>query len=158
MFAEVIRGRFGEGRASDTAPYALPAAAEIGLPVLDQAHAALLARLNAAHRALASGNEAQARLQLDLLRSDLATHFDIEEQIMQALSFADLRTRIRHHAASTAQLDEICRTSLSRGALTVSDLDLCFQVLIEEMLRGDLALKSHFQAMGCRRATARPGA
>ncbi|WP_119299922.1 bacteriohemerythrin [Dongia deserti] len=158
MFAEVIRGRFREDKTTDAAPYALPVSAEIGLPVLDQAHTALLARLNAAHRALVSGDEPRARLQLDMLRSDLAVHFDIEEQIMQALGFADLRHHIRYHAASTAQFDEICRVSLSRGSLTVGDLDLCFQSLIDEMLRGDIDLKSHFQSMGSRPATSRRGA
>jgi hypothetical protein len=80
VFAEVIKGGFGGKAAVDSAvesavssaPYVLPDAARIGLPVLDQAHAALLARLNAAHRALSSGHEAEARLQLELLRSDLA--------------------------------------------------------------------------------------
>ena len=150
MFAEVIKGRFGQARAADA--YALPAAAEIGLPVLDEAHAALLARLNAAHRAVTSGDQAQARLQLDTLRSDLTAHFDIEEQIMQALGFAAVRDHVRRHAASAAQIDDICRTSLSRGALAVNDLDRCFQGLVDEILRGDVDLKSHFQSMGCRRA------
>jgi hemerythrin len=154
VFAEVIKGRFGQAKALDAAPYALPAAAEIGLPVLDEAHGALLARLNAAHRAVRSGDQAQARLQLDRLRSDLTAHFDIEEQIMQALGFAAVRDHVRRHAASTAQFDEICRTSLARGALAVSDLDRCFQNLVDEILRGDVDLKSHFQSMGVRRVAA----
>jgi hemerythrin len=158
VFAEVIRGRFGQARAADAAPYALPAAAEIGPPVLDEAHGALLARLNAAHRAVTSGDQAQARLQLDRLRSDLSTHFDIEEQIMQALGFAGMRDHVRRHAASCTQLDEICRTALARGALTVSDLDRCFQNLVDEILRGDVDLKSHFQSMGSRRAATPHGA
>jgi hypothetical protein len=66
VFAEVIKGGFGGKAAVDSAvesavssaPYVLPDAARIGLPVLDQAHAALLARLNAAHRALSSEHEA----------------------------------------------------------------------------------------------------
>ncbi|HKP25920.1 MAG TPA: hemerythrin family protein [Dongiaceae bacterium] len=128
----------------------MPASAEVGLPILDQAHAALLSRLNAAHRALMAGNEAKARLQLEILRTDMATHFDIEEQIMQALGFPALRHHVRSHAASAAQLDGICRASLGRGTLDVSDLDLCYQGLIDEILRGDLALKSHFQSMGSR--------
>lgn len=154
MFAEVIKGRFGAARAADAAPYALPVSAEIGLPVLDEAHAALLARLNAAHHAVSAGDQAQARLQLDLLRSDLTTHFDIEEQIMQALGFAAVRDHVRRHAAHMAELDEICRGSLSRGSLTVGDLDVCFRGLVDEILRGDVDLKSHFQSMGSRRAGA----
>jgi hemerythrin len=153
MFAEVIRGRFRD----DDAPvaYALPAAADVGLPVLDRAHAALLARLNAAHRALAAADEARARLQLDLLRSDLAAHFDIEEQIMQALGFAAMRDRVRRHAATAAQFEAVCRSSLARGALTVRDLDLCFQGLVDEIMCGDVDLKSHFQTMSSRRAARR---
>jgi len=151
VFAEVITGRFkDEGKASGATPYSLPASAEVGLQVLDQAHAVLLARLNAAHRALTAGDEAGARLQLETLRSDMATHFDIEEQIMQALGFSAMRDHIRRHAASAAQLDEICRASLGRGTLQVSDLDLCFQSLVDEILRGDIDLKSHFQSMGAR--------
>jgi hemerythrin len=80
----------------------------------------------------------------------MATHFDIEEQIMQALGFPALRNHVRSHAASAAQLNDICRASLGRGALDVSDLDLCYQGLIDEILRGDLQLKSHFQSMGSR--------
>jgi hemerythrin len=156
VFAEVIRGRFGGKAAVDTAvdsgPYMLPDAARVGLPVLDQAHAALLARLNAAHRALSSGEEAEARLQLERLRSDLVTHFDIEEQIMQGLGFSGMRDQVRRHATNTAQFDKICRASLSRGSLAVADLDLCFQSLIDEIMRGDVDLKSHFQTMGSRRA------
>ena len=152
MFAEVIRGRFGGKAAVDSGPYVLPDAATIGLPLLDQAHAALLARLNAAHRALSSGHEAEARLLLEMLRSDLVTHFDIEEQIMQGLGFAGMRDQVRRHAANTAQFDEICRASLARGSFTVADLDLCFQNLIDEVMRGDVDLKSHFQTMGSRRA------
>jgi hemerythrin-like metal-binding protein len=148
MFAEVITGRFKDEGAN---PYSLPASAQIGLPVLDRAHAALLARLNAAHRALTAGDEARARLQLETLRADMATHFDIEEQIMQALGFSAMRDHIRRHAASAAHLDEICRGSLGRGALQLSDLDLCFQALIDEVLRGDVDLKSHFQSMGSTR-------
>ena len=151
MFAEVIRGRFGEERMANRGPYVLPDSAEVGLPVLDQAHAALLARLNAAHRALTIGDTTTARLQLEMLRTDLATHFDIEEQIMQALGFAAMRDHIRRHATSTAQFEEICRSSLSRGALTIQDLDLCFESLIDEIMRGDVDLKSHFQSMGSRR-------
>jgi hemerythrin-like metal-binding protein len=155
--AEVISGRFAEqAKASDA--YSLPAAAEVGLPILDQAHAALLARLNAAHRALTAGDEARARLQLETLRADMATHFDIEEQIMQALGFPALRHHVRSHAASAAQLDAICRASLGRGALDVSDLDLCYQGLVDEILRGDLDLKSHFQSMGTRPTQRRRGA
>ena len=151
MFAEVITGRFGGGsKTPGGTPYTLPAAARIGLPVLDQAHAALLSRLNAAHRALTEGDEAKARLQLEMLRSDLAVHFDIEEGIMQALGFSAMRHHIRRHAASAAQLDEICRASLGRGALQASDLDLCFQSIIDEILRGDVDLKSHFQTMAAR--------
>ena len=149
MFAEVITGRFAE-QVKAPAAYILPDSAEVGLPILDQAHAALLARLNAAHRALTTGNEANARLQLETLRTDMTTHFDIEEQIMQALGFPAMRQHVRSHAASAAQLDGICRASLGRGALDVSDLDLCYQGLIDEMLRGDLELKSHFQSMGSR--------
>lgn len=149
MFADVITGRFAD-RAKAAEAYSLPAAARLGLPILDQAHAALLARLNAAHRALMAGDEAKARLQLETLRADMATHFDIEEQIMQALGFPALRHHVRSHAASAAQLDAICRASLARGALAVSDLDLCYQGLVDEILRGDLDLKSHFQSMGSR--------
>jgi hemerythrin-like metal-binding protein len=156
VFAEVITGRFGnQAKAPDA--YSLPQSAEVGLPILDQAHAALLARLNAAHRALIAGDKAKARLQLEALRADLATHFDIEEQIMQALGFPALRQHVRSHAASAAQLDGICRASLGRGTLEVSDLDLCYQGLIDEMLRGDLELKCHFQSMGSR-AIPRKGA
>lgn len=158
MFAEVITGRFRDEKVAGAAPYTLPAAAQIGLPVLDQAHAALLARLNAAHRALTAGDEGTARLQLETLRSDMAIHFDIEEQIMQALGFAAMRDHVRRHAASAAQLDVICRASLGRGALQVSDLDLCYQGLIDEILRGDLDLKSHFQSMGSTRPIQRRGA
>lgn len=149
MFTEVITGRFAD-QATAPGAYCMPASAEVGLPILDQAHAALLSRLNAAHRALMAGNEAKARLQLEILRTDMATHFDIEEQIMQALGFPALRHHVRSHAASAAQLDGICRASLGRGTLDVSDLDLCYQGLIDEILRGDLALKSHFQSMGSR--------
>jgi len=159
VFAEVITGRFKEeALGSPAGPYTLPASAEVGLPVLDQAHAALLTRLNAAHRALTAGDEARARLQLETLRSDLATHFDIEEQIMQALGFSAMRDHIRRHAASAAQLTEICRTSLARGALAVGDLDLCFQALVDEVLRGDNDLKSHFQSMGSTRPIQQRGA
>ncbi|HET6161120.1 MAG TPA: hemerythrin domain-containing protein [Dongiaceae bacterium] len=158
MFAEVITGRFnGEGK-SAAAAYSLPVSAHIGLPVLDRAHEALLARLNAAHRALSAGDEANARLQLDMMGSDLATHFDIEEGVMQALGFAGMRDHIRHHATSMAQFNEICRTSLSRGSLTVGDLDLCYQGLVDEILRGDLDLKSHFQSMGSTRPAQGRGA
>ena len=147
MFAEVITGRF---EAKAPAAYSLPDSAKVGLPILDQAHAAMLARLNAAHRAMAAGEEAKARLQLETLRADMATHFDIEEQIMQALGFPALRQHVRSHAASAAQFDGICRASLGRGTLDVSDLDLCYQGLIDEIPRGDLELKSHFQSMGSR--------
>ena len=157
MCAEVIRGRFEGKTAVDSGPYVLPDAARIGLPVLDQAHAALLARLNTAHRALSSGHEAEARLQLEMLRSDLVTHFDIEEQIMQGLGFAGMRDQVRRHATNTAQFDQIYRASLSRGTFTLADLDLCFQNLIDEVMRGDVDMKSHFQSMGSRRA-AREGA
>ena len=138
MFAEVITGRFAD-QAKASGAYSLPQSAEVGLPVLDQAHAALMA-----------GEVAKARLQLESLRADMATHFDIEEQIMQALGFPALRQHVRSHAASAAQLDGICRASLGRGTLDVSDLDLCYQGLIDEILRGDLELKSHFQSMGSR--------
>ena len=149
MFAEVITGRFADQAKAPDA-YSLPASAEVGLSILDQAHAALLARLNAAHRALTAGDEVKARFQLETLRADMATHFDIEEQIMQALSFPALRQHVRSHAASAAQLNDICRASLGRGTLSVSDLDLCYQGLVDEILRGDLELKSHFQSMGSR--------
>ena len=149
MFAEVITGRFADQAKAPDA-YSLPASAEVGLSILDQAHAALLARLNAAHRALTAGDEVKARFQLETLRADMATHFDIEEQIMQALSFPALRQHVRSHAASAAQLNDICRASLGRGTLSVSDLDLCYQSLVDEILRGDLELKSHFQSMGSR--------
>jgi hypothetical protein len=147
--AEVITGKF---RSQDNvaAAYGLPASAVVGLPILDQAHAALIARLNAAHRALTAGDEAKARLQLETLRTELAAHFDIEEGIMQALGFRALRHHVRSHAATAAGLDAICRASLSRGALEVGDLDLCFRALIDEILRGDVDLKSHFQSVGAR--------
>ena len=149
MRAEVITGRF-RNKASGEGPYSLPVSAEVGLPILDDAHAALLARLNAAHADLAVGDQASARLQLETLRTDLGTHFDIEEQIMQALGFAGMRQHIRRHATSAAQLDAICRASFERGALQVGDLDLCYQSLIDEILRGDLDLKSRFQSMSNR--------
>lgn len=149
MFGEVISGRFAD-QAQAPGAYSLPASAVVGLPILDQAHAALLARLNAAHRALTAGDEAKARLQLDTLRADLATHFDIEERIMQALGFSALRHHVRSHAACAAQLNDVCRASLGRGALDARDLDLCYQSLVDEILRGDLELKSHFQSMGSR--------
>ncbi len=145
----MITGRFGDQTKAPEA-YSLPRSAEVGLPILDQAHAGLLARLNAAHRALMAGDQATARLQLETLRADMATHFDIEEQIMQALGFPAMRHHMRRHAASAAQLDGICRPSLGRGTLDVSDLDLCYQGLIDEILRGDLELKCHFQSMGSR--------
>lgn len=159
MFAEVITGRFkSEAELSARMPYILPASACVGLPVLDKAHEALFARLNAAHRALVAGDQAGARLLLEALRSDMTTHFDIEEQIMQALGFRAMRDHVRRHAASAARLEEIYRTSLARGALRVSDLDLCFQILIDEILRGDIDLKSHFQAMNSPRPVQQRGA
>jgi hemerythrin len=157
VFAEVIRGRFKD-QPDGSAPYALPNAAKIGLPVLDQAHAVLLARLNAAHRALAAKDEAAARLQLEVLRSDLTTHFDLEEHIMQALGFRAMREDVRRHAASAAQLEDIFRKSLARGALLVEDLDRCFHLLIDEIMRGDVALKSHFQSMSSTRPLQQQGA
>lgn len=159
MFAEVISGRF-KSKGGDAAGtrYALPTSARIGLRALDEAHAALLARLNAAYRALAAGDEARARLQLEALRSDMATHFDIEEQIMQALGFDGMRDHVRRHAASAADLDEICRTSLARGTLRADDLDRCFQALVDEILRGDVDLKSHFQSMDRTRPIQQRGA
>ena len=159
MFAEVISGRFkSKGGDAAGARYALPASARIGLRALDEAHTALLARLNAAHRALMAGNEAGARLQLETLRSDMATHFDIEEQIMQALGFDAMRDHIRRHAASAADLDEICRTSLARGSLQPDDLDRCFRALVDEILRGDVDLKSYFQSMDRSRPIQQRGA
>ena len=150
MSAEVITGRFGDGhKARGEGPYSLPESAKIGLPILDQAHMSLLAHLNAAHAALVAGDDAKARLQLETLRSEMATHFDIEEQIMQALGLPALRDHVRQHATKEAQVDGICRASLARGALTIGDIDQCFQLLIDEVVRGDLELKSHFQSMGC---------
>ena len=149
MSADVITGRF-RSQDSVAAAYRLPASAIVGLPILDQAHAALIARLNAAHRALTAGEEAKARLQLETLRTELAAHFDIEEGIMQALGFRALRHHVRSHAATAAGLDAICRASLGRGVLEVGDLDLCFRALIDEVLRGDVDLKSHFQSLGAR--------
>lgn len=149
MSADVITGRF-RNQDSVAAAYRLPVAAVVGLPILDQAHAALIARLNAAHRALTAGDEAQARLQLETLRTELAAHFDIEEGIMQALGFRGLRHHVRSHAATAAELDGICRASLGRGALDAGDLDLCFRGLVDEILRGDVELKSHFQSVGAR--------
>ena len=158
MFAEVIRGRFrGEADGSVDAAYVLPNAARVGLAVLDQAHGALLGRLNAAHRALAAKDEATARLQLEVLRSDMATHFDLEEQIMQALGFRAMRDHVRHHAASAARFEDIFRKSLARGALLVEDLDHCFHALIDEIMRGDVALKTHFQSMSSRRPVQQQG-
>lgn len=149
MSADVITGRF-RNQDSVAAAYRLPASAIVGLPILDQAHAALIARLNAAHRVLTAGEEAKARLQLETLRTELAAHFDIEEGIMQALGFRAMRHHVRSHAATAAGLDAICRASLGRGVLEVGDLDLCFRALIDEVLRGDVDLKSHFQSLGAR--------
>lgn len=147
MFAEVITGRFGDKQKTGD-PYNLPTSAEVGLPVLDEAHAALLALLNAAHRALTAGDETTARLQLDRLRSEMATHFEIEEQVMQKLGFPAMHDHNRRHAASIAELDSIGRASRARGGLRIGDLDLCFQALIDEVLRGDIDLKSHFESLG----------
>lgn len=83
MSAEVITGEF---RSQDdrAAAYSLPASAAIGLPILDRAHTALIAR------------------------------------------------------------------PLGCGALEVGDLDLCFRGLVDEVLRGDVELKGHFQSVGPR--------
>lgn len=159
MGAQVITGRFKRsGGTAERGRYALPEAARIGLQVLDEAHAAMLVRLNAAHRALLAGDQGSARLQLEMLRVEMAAHFDIEEQIMQALKLGAMHRHIRNHAASTAHLDEICRASLARGALRTEDLDLCFQALVDEMIRGDVDLKSHFQSMDRNRSIQQRGA
>src|SRR5215467_1090116 len=84
--------------------------------------------------------------------------FDVEEQIMQALGFPAMRDHIRRHAASTAELNTVCRGSLGRGTLRISDLDLCFRTLIDEILRGDIDLKSHFQSMDGMRPIEQRGA
>lgn len=151
MLAQVITDRFPKKDAASQ-PYNLPIAARLGLDVLDNAHEALMARLNAAHRALSAGDEANARSLLDALQTDLATHFDIEEQIMQAMGFNGVREHVRCHAASGARIEAIFRASLKRGGLQVSDLDLCFQALIDEILRSDIDLKSHLQEMTSLRA------
>lgn len=151
MLAQVITDRFPRQDAAPQ-PYKLPTAARLGLDVLDNAHEALMARLNAAHRTLSAGDAANARLLLDALQSDLATHFDIEEQIMQAMGFQGVRDHVRCHAASGAQIAAIYRASLQRGGLQISDLDLCFQALIDEILRSDIDLKSHLQEMTSLRA------
>ena len=151
MLGQVITDRFPK-KDSAAQPYNLPIAARLGLDVLDNAHEALVARLNAAHRVLSAGDEANARLLLDALQTDLATHFDIEEQIMQAMGFNGVRDHVRCHAASGAQIAAIFRASLKRGGLQISDLDLCFQALIDEILRSDIDLKSHLQEMTSLRA------
>jgi hemerythrin len=151
VLAEVIVDRFPN---KDTVrqPYNLPAAARLGLEILDNAHEALLGRLNAAHRALSAGDEASARLLLEGLGADLATHFDIEEQIMQAMGFRGMRDHVRCHAASASQVEATYRASLKRGVLQIGDLDLCFQALLDEILRSDIDLKSHLQEMTSLRA------
>jgi len=156
--AQVITGRFKRRGATESARFTLPEAARIGLRVLDEAHAAMLFRLNAAHRALSWGDQGTARLQLEMLRVEMAAHFDVEEQIMQALKLGAMRRHIRSHAASTAHLDGICKASLARGVLRTDDLDLCFQALVDEMIRSDVDLKSHFQAMGRSRSVQQRGA
>ena len=151
MLAEVITDRF-PNKDAVSQPYAVPAAARLGLELLDNAHDALMGRLNAAHRLVSAGDEANARLLLEGLQHDLATHFDIEEQIMQAMGFRGVRDHVRCHAASAAQIEGVYRASLKRGALRTSDLDRCFQALIDEMLRSDIDLKSHLQEMTSLRA------
>lgn len=156
VLAEIITDRLPKKDAAapqrSTRPYSLPAAARLGLDVLDNAHDALMGRLNAAHRVLSAGDEANARLLLEGLQADLATHFDIEEQIMQAMGFRGMREHVRCHAASGARIEAIYRGSLKRGGLRIGDLDLCFQALIDEILRGDIDLKSHLQEMSALRA------
>ena len=151
MLAEVIADRFA-AKDAVSQPYAVPASARLGLELLDNAHDALMGRLNAAHRLVSAGDEVNARLLLEGLQQDLATHFDIEEQIMQAMGFRGVREHVRCHAASAAQIKAIYRASLKRGALETSDLDLCFQTLVDEILRSDLDLKSHLQEMTSLRA------
>ena len=77
---------------------------------------------------------------------------------MQALKLGAMRRHVRSHAVSTAQLDEICRGSLARGVLRPDDLDLCFQSLVDEMIRGDVDLKSHFQSVDRNRPIQQRGA
>ena len=151
MFAEVITGRFADQTKAQGA-YSLPASAEVGLPILDQAHAALLARLNAAHRALTAGDEATARLHLETLRSDMATHFDIEEQIMQALGFPALRHHVRSHARGQRGPAQryLPRLARPRHAPCQRPRSLLPGLVRDEILRGDLELKNDFQSMGSR--------
>lgn len=149
---ELVTDRFPRKDAAAPQRYAVPAAARLGLDVLDNAHDALIARLNAAHRALSAGDQSNARGLLDALQADLATHFDIEEQIMQAMAFRGVREHVRCHAANGARIESICRTSMQRGGLQIGDLDLCFQALIDEILHSDIDLKSHLQEMTSLRA------
>ena len=101
----------------------------LGIPALDDDHAALSRQLSLFIRLLdgSSSQEALAQAANDFFQMT-ARHFEAEERLMEATAYPDLQRHADQHALLTRILLDWWREFISRGRYTLSYEDQAFLV------------------------------
>ncbi|HTN50787.1 MAG TPA: bacteriohemerythrin [Anaeromyxobacter sp.] len=91
-------------------------ALEIGVPEIDKQHEELFERVDRLYEAILAKDRAGAVRFLDYLRDYVEQHFQLEDGLMEALSYPDRAAHTAEHAHFAGVVADLTRTLLAQGA------------------------------------------
>ncbi len=123
---------------------------EIGVPEIDDDHKQILSVMRNVRSAAEREQTDLCGKYLDELLVVSRAHFQREEDFLRKWEYGDLEGHIRYHQALYSRADAMKKTC--QDALPGKDLETCcgemMDFLIDDVIRGDLPLKSFFQEKG----------
>ena len=123
---------------------------EIGVEEIDNDHRHLVALAQQVSEAAEKGEGETCRSLVEGFVAALQSHIANEERLLAGIRYEDFATHKRYHElllAKTRELKKTCDEAIKRGEAAACYLEVVGFV-IDDMLRGDMTLKSYFDHRG----------
>lgn len=140
-----------------TKPLSLPASWVIGWREIDEDHETILQAINGCIAAYDGTTVVGFEGGFKALRDQVRGHFDHEERFMEHLDYPGLRWHRAHHRNWLERLDALRAACSRKGYADHDDILVCYDQVLSDIVKADLALQSYLIETGFNKAGARLG-
>ena len=123
---------------------------ELGVPEIDDDHKNLLSVMRDVQCSAEQGKMGRCGKHLEQLMRDTRAHFDREEKLLRKWRYGDVQGHVAYHAKLYSRAEaakKSCENIESREDLVECCKEM-MSFLIDDIVRGDLPLKTFFEEMG----------
>ncbi|MGB8276066.1 MAG: hemerythrin domain-containing protein [Alphaproteobacteria bacterium] len=123
---------------------------EIGVPEIDDDHRHLFDLAREIQAAVEEGEPAKCRALVEGFIDASQSHFAAEERFLARIRYEEFETHRKYHASlvtKARKLKQSCDEATRRGEVAECYLEVV-GFLIDDILRGDIKLKSYFNHHG----------